>query len=210
MIKTRPGEPLGTHFITLPWVRMALGISSISFIFVGSAQAAQALVDRAPPHGDSAGTPPFLTQWAGAGSDLQGGASPHLTRSTNTNGNLPASPGGRYKVSPSSRMRKEAQRAVPSPILLSSSDRAQTVLTHMDMASQHHPPSPAWLTQKKLVDEACPWNKIPSQFPRHACRQQPPPPSPGLRFLEPQAQGHGSLRSAFVLWAGQRVQRERA
>ena len=49
MIKTRPGEPLGTHFITLPWVRMALGISSISFIFVGSAQAAQALVDRAPP-----------------------------------------------------------------------------------------------------------------------------------------------------------------
>lgn len=49
MIKTHPGEPLGTHFITLPWVRVALGVSSISFISVGSAQAAQASVDRAPP-----------------------------------------------------------------------------------------------------------------------------------------------------------------
>lgn len=162
MIKTRPGEPLCTHFIILPWVRVALGISSTSFIFVGSAQVAQALVDTAPPplFYSLPDHCPSSQQWAETGSDLQGGASPHVTSSTNSK--LPASPGGGYKVSPSSRMRKEAQRAPPSPILLSSSHRTQTVLTHTDMASQHHSPSPAWLTQKTLVDEACPWNKIPS------------------------------------------------
>lgn len=57
----------------------------------------------------------------------------------------------------------------------------------MDMAFPHHSPSPTWLTQKKLVDEACPWNKIPSQFPRHSRRQQPP--SPHLWVALPGASG---------------------
>ena len=84
-------------------------------------------------------------------------------------------------------MRKEAQSTSlthPAELL---TQNAQTGLTHMDMASQHHSPSPAWLTQKKLIDEAFPWNKIPSQFPRHSRRQQPP--SPHLWVALPGASG---------------------